>query len=189
MNLKLFNQNWGDLRFENIVSRITIPILAVALVIAVIKLSNVKPIVTVLPPNLTETAQIAHNEANTATKKSYGLYIAQMLGNVHPGTVDFLVTSLEDILHPTIYHDVKEGIMDQISLIQQEDLSITFEPRTIDYWKDTNRVVIHGNRTTEGRGQEKSIERVTYEVEVGINNYLPQITFINVYEGIPERRK
>lgn len=189
MKFKALQQEWGELRFENVVGRLTIPVLAIGLIIAVIGLVNQKPVVTVLPPNLTETAKIAHNDANEATKKAYGLYVVQMMGNVHPGTVDFMITSMEDILHPLIYHEVKADLMDQVSLIQQEDLAISFEPRTVDYWEDTNRVVVHGNRITEGRGQENMMDRVTYEVEVEIANYLPQITYVSVYEGRPERKR
>lgn len=189
MKLKALKQEWGELRFENVIGRVTIPLLALGLVIAITAVVNQKPVVTVLPPNMTETAEIAHNDANEATKKAYGLYVVQMMGNVHPGTVDFLVTTMEDVLHPSIYHEVKDGIMDQVNLIQQEDLAISFEPRTVDYWEDTNRVVIHGNRVTEGRGQENMMERVTYEIKVGVSNYLPQVTYVDVYEGRPERKR
>ncbi len=189
MKFKALQQEWGELRFENVIGRITIPILAIGLVIAVVALMNQKPIVTVLPPSMTEEATIAHDDANEATKRAYGTYVVQMMGNVHPGTVDFLITSLEDMLHPSIYHEVKEDVMDQVSLIQQEDLAISFEPRTVDYWEDTNRVVVHGNRVTRGRGQETMMDRVTYEVEIEISNYLPQVTFVSVYEGRPERNK
>lgn len=189
MNLKTLKQQWGDVRFENLIGRITLPILAVALLVSTYSLSNQTPIITVLPPSMTESAKLSHNDANTATKKAYGLYVAQMLGNVHPGTVTFLVSAIEDVLHPSIYHDVKESVMDQVNVIEQENLSISFEPRSADYWKDTDRVVVYGNRITEGRGDNKTTEQVTYEFEVQVSNYLPQISYVNVYVGNPERKR
>lgn len=189
MEMKKFKQQWGEVRLENFIGRITMPVLAVALLISTYSLSNQTPIITVLPPNMTEEAKLAHNDANAATKKAYGLYVAQMLGNVHPGTVGFLVSAIEDILHPSIYHDVKESVMDQVNDIEQENLSISFEPRTADYWKDTNRVVVYGNRITEGRGDTKTVEQATYEFEVIVSNYLPQISYVNVYVGAPERKR
>lgn len=189
--MKLFKlkQEWGEIRLENVIGRIVIPVLAVALLVAVLFVVNKKPIITVLPPNMTEKAEIAFNDANDATKKAYGLYVIQTMGNVHPGTVDFLTSALDSVLHPSIYHQVKQEVMDQVQLIQQEDLSIRFEPRSVDYWSDTNRVVIHGNRVTEGRGQETMNERVTYEVEVEVHNYMPTVTYVSVYDGRPQRQR
>jgi conjugal transfer pilus assembly protein TraE len=189
MELKKFNQQWGAVRFENFIGRITLPILAVALLVSVYSLSNQTPIITVLPPSMTDAAKIAHNDANEATKKGYGLYVAQMLGNVHPGTVEFLVKTIEDVLHPSIYHDVKESVMDQVNTIEQENLAISFEPRSVDYWEDSKRVVVFGNRITEGRGDTKTTEKVTYEFEVQVSNYLPQMSYVNVYVGSPERKR
>ena len=178
------------MRLENIIGRIVIPLLSVAVLVAVLFLTNQQPIITVLPPNMSEPAEIAHNNANEATKKAYGLYVVEMMSNVHPGNVKFMISSLEGALHPSIYHEAKESIMDQVGLIKKEDLAITFEARSVDYWSDTNRVVIQGRRITEGRSKDDALsDMMTYEVEVEIYNYLPQITYINAYKGRPERKR
>lgn len=190
MKLNLFKQRWGDLRLENIIGRVTIPVLAIALAVAVFYITNLKPVVTVLPPNMNGPAEIAYDDANEATKKAYGVYVINMLSNVHPGNVKFMIASLEGALHPSVYHEARESLMDQVQRIKDESLSITFEPRSVDYWPDTNRVVVQGRRVTEGRVESNNLaDMMTYEVEVEISSYMPQITYINSYQGRPERRR
>lgn len=187
MQFKKLKQTWGDLNTENLVFRITMPLMALALLIAVISVVNDSETVVIQPPNMSEEAQIAAEDANRGFKKSYGLYVANLLGNVQPGSAEFLLATSEHLFHPKVYQQLRQSLIEQIQVIESEDLSTHFMPSSITYWEDTDRVVVFGKRVTQGRSEEPSSEEVTYELEVEINNYLPSVTYIDIYDGSPKR--
>lgn len=187
MQFKKLKQTWGDLNTENLVFRITMPLMALALVIAVVSVVNDSETVVIQPPNMTEEAEIAVEDANRGFKKSYGLHVANLLGNVQPGSAEFLLATSQHLFHPKVYQQLREKLVEQVQVIENEDLSTHFMPSSITYWEDTERVVIHGKRVTQGRGESPSSEDVTYELEVEIDNYLPMVTYIDIYDGSPKR--
>lgn len=187
MLLSKLRNTWSGVQFENRLFRFAMPIMALALLIAIIRLSMDKPIVVVQPPNMNGAAEIRSNAANQKFKQAYSLYAVSMLSNITPGNAQFLVETLSDMFAPKIYNEVKEGILDQLDLITNEGLSISFSPRGSDYWPDTDRVVVYGTRSVRGRDDQVLTTNVVYEMTISIVNYLPQVTFIETYEGSPRR--
>ncbi|MCK7553387.1 type IV conjugative transfer system protein TraE [Marinobacter goseongensis] len=187
MLLSKLQNTWSGVRAENTLFRFSIPIMSVALLIAVIALASKDPVVVVQPPNMNGASELRVNAANQKFKQAYALYTVSMMSNVTPGNAPFLVDTLSDIFAPRIYNEVKAGIMDQVDLITEDGLSISFSPRGSDYWPDTDRVVVYGTRTVRGRDEQALTNDVVYELTVTIQNYLPQVTFIETYEGTPRR--
>lgn len=187
MQFQKLKQTWGDMNTENLVFRITTPLMALALVIAVIAVVTKSETVVIQPPNMSEEARIAVDDANAGFRKSYGLYVASLLGNVQPGSAEFLLATSEHLFHPSVYQQLRQKLTEQIRAIEENDMSTHFMPRNITYWEDTKRVVVFGKRVTQGRGEETSAEEVTYELEIEIDNYIPKVTYIDIYPGSPER--
>lgn len=187
MQFKKLKQTWGDMNTENLVFRVTMPLMALALLIAVISVVRDSETVVIQPPNMSEEAQIAVDKANRGFKKSYGLYVANLLGNVQPGSAEFLLATSEHLFDPSVYQQLRQKLIDQVRVIEEKDLSTHFMPRNITYWEDTDRVVIFGERVTRGRSENPDKEDVTYELKIEIDNYLPKVTYIDIYPGSPKR--
>lgn len=187
MELKKLKQTWSELRLENQIHRFSLPVLAVSLLIAISVIANKDPVVVVSPPEVFERLEVGHNHASESYKLAMGLTFAGMLGNIHAGIAEFYLDTLNEIIHPKTFREVKSKVEAEIQRIKSNDLSITFYPRSTAYWPDTNRVVIYGERETKGRGNEGFREEITYEMEIEVQNFRPQITAFQTYEGKPER--
>ena len=187
MEMKKFQQSWGSIRFENHVHRIALPILALALLAMTFTHITAKPIVVVQPPNMSEEVRVAAERANDAFKRGYGTYVASILGNLHTGNTSFLLASIEHMLSPRVYTDIREKILENLERIEQERLSVSFSAQEVTYWSDTNRIVVFGVRQTKGRSDSTIEEPVTYEMEIEIQNYMPRVTWLKSYQGKPER--
>lgn len=189
MELKRLIQKWSDVKAENAIHRISLPLMAVALIVmSFIALTN-KPIIVMTPPEITEKIEVGANHAGENYKRLTALNLITLLGNVHAGTADFLITTSEELLHPNIYREVKSMIEEEVNNIKTNDLSISYATKTIDYWPDTDVVVVSGTRRTTGRGEESFSETITYEMKVAVQNYRPQITELTSYSGGPKRAK
>lgn len=187
MELKALKQTWGELKVENAFYRFSLPMLSLALIIVSILAFTNKPIIVVTPPEIAEKMEIGSNHAGDSYKRLTALNLVTMLGNVHAGTADFLMTTSEQLLHPAIYREVKATIEEEVTRIKENDLAITYGSKSIDYWPDTDLVVISGVRTTTGRGEDTFRETITYEIKVAVQNYRPQIIELTSYSGAPKR--
>lgn len=189
MKFDKLKETWSNIHTENSLHRVANVSLAIALAMLVFAFIFIdRQTVVMVPPEINEETEITHNQASASYKKSLGLYLASLIGNVHPGNTEFIMDTLDGLLAPSVYRDVKHEIMDQIDEIQIEDISITFEAQGVDYWPDTDRIVIYGNSIMRGRGDETDRTRMVYEFEVDVSGYMPQFTYINTYEGRPERQ-
>lgn len=187
MDMKKLQQTWSSIRFENHVHRVALPILAIAVLAMAYTHITAKPVVIVQPPNMSEEVQLAADKANTAFKKGYGTYVASILGNLHTGNTSFLLASIEHMLSPHVYTDIREKILENLERIEEDRLSVSFSAQEVTYWADTNRIVVFGLRETRGRSDSTIEESVTYEMEIEIQNYMPRVTWLKQYTGRPER--
>ncbi|KRW83736.1 TraE/TraK family type IV conjugative transfer system protein [Marinobacter sp. P4B1] len=187
MELKKLKQTWSELRLENLIHRFSLPVLAIALVVSISMAANKDPVVVFSPPEVFEKMEVGYSHASESYKLAMGLTFSAMLGNVHAGTANFYLDTLSQVIHPSTFREVKSQLESEIQRIKNNDLSISFIPRSTAYWPDTNRVVIYGQRETQGRGDRGFREEITYEMEIEVQNYRPQITAFRTYEGKPER--
>ena len=72
-------------------------------------------IVTMQPYTLSEEAWVTKENASRSYKEAWGFAFSQLLGNVTPGSVDFVKERLSPMLSPEIYQDVIDAIEIQSS--------------------------------------------------------------------------
>jgi conjugal transfer pilus assembly protein TraE len=185
MRLELFTDSFKALVAERQLSRYTGLALAGALLGAIILLFQKETVVVIVPPTLDERAEISASRATESFKKSYALFIAVLLGNVTPSTVNATVESMGLYLDPSIYNGIRQALSDSAEAIRSDGLSTTFSIRQIKYEHPTGKVFVTGeSRTQSSLGRTEKGER-TYEMIVGIRNYSPVITHFDVYSGPP----
>ena len=98
MKLSEFLATWRGTTLENRVWRIAILLLAVANLVLVGLVGQVERTVVLVPPVLEGEVTIAREYASQEVEESWGLYVAELLGNVSPATVDALTGVLEPLL-------------------------------------------------------------------------------------------
>lgn len=185
MDLKAFLKTWEGTQAENRWSRLFIAGLLALTFLLAIKALTKESIIVLQPPNLAQEAWVTQSASSQSYQETWGLYLAQTLGNATPSTVGFLKERLGPLLAPNIYSDVMEAIELQANQIRNDRVSMRFEPRQIAYEESTGKVFVYGHSYVRGvSGKEDRGER-TYEFVVKITQYQPTISFIDTYAGKP----
>jgi len=143
-------------------------------------------IITVVPPTLTEQAWVSKTQSESAYTEAWALYIAMMLGNVTPANASIVKDALGPLLHPDIYQSTMDVLDKQIFQIRQDRVSLSFEPQKV--LRDTvnpNRFFVTGRSVSEGPAGDKHRTNRTYEVDLQIKNYKPELSWINTNTGAP----
>lgn len=82
--------------------------------------------------------------ASDTDTRNMGSLSRRVNGNVTPGTIGFIETRLKSLLAPAIYHEVMCALKHQVEQIQHDQVTLRFEPRTIEYEAATDTVFVYG---------------------------------------------
>lgn len=158
-------------------------ILACSLLVTLIISGNKEEKIIITPQTLGSDAWVTQSKGSQSYMESWGLYLAQLQGNITPKNIDFIIERLKPIMSPKVYVDMVDDMHIQAQNIKDDRVTIRFEPETVLYEAETNRVFVTGQMFQKsGNAPEvKSIR--TFEYEIRIRNYAPIINFTTNYEG------
>lgn len=185
MKLNQFTENWNRMKVEKYWSRIAIVSLAGALFIMAFLVSNQKVPVVVMPPDMSKQGEIIEDQATQSFHEAWSHHFARTIGNVSPGNADFVRSSVEPLLAPSIYDQTLVVIERQLDEIERDQVAYTFEPREVIYDEQTQRTYVTGlHFLHQGSDETQRVNR-TYEMEWRFENYRPLLEHIETYEGGP----
>ena len=185
MKMSDFLKTWEGAEVENKWSRMFIAVLVVTVLFLSVQLAGEDKIVALQPVTLSEEAWLTSNKASQSYKEAWGMFLAQLTGNVTPTTVGFIKKRISPLLAPNIYGDVIDALEEQSQAIKNDRISLRFEPRTVEYEESTGKVFVYGYSFESGATGGESKSDRTYEYIIKISNYAPLITHINTYQGQP----
>lgn len=178
-------KTYEGLRAEARWTRYTLAALAASLAMCSVLAFTKDQVVVMQPVTLAGDAWISEKAASQSYKEAWGMFLAQLVGNVTPTNVTFLKERLSPLLSPSIYAEVMTGLDMQSQKIVQDRIVTRFEPREVAYETTTDKVFVFGRSYVKGAtGEERSEER-TYEYGIRIKNYLPMVVSAQTYEGKP----
>lgn len=190
MNFDSFKKSFSELKSETSTYKKLCAGLIAANVVLGVFLFNKQTTVVLQPWTLTTTAQLEKSYASREYKEAWGLALAELLGNITPENVDFVVERLKPLLAPDIYNDTVRNAEEQALMLKEDRVTSSFIPRTVEYEPSSKKVFVKGRKLVQGAATfsddldgkgEKS--EVTYEFEIEISNYMPVIRSIEVYSG------
>lgn len=152
-----------------------------------ISVFSTETIMTIRPPGLTAEAKISRYEANEPYHKAWGLFIAEMLGNIKPGREDFILKTMKPLLAPSIYREVTTSIQEQARIINRDHITSSFTAKNVSYVPKTNTVYVTGREISKGPGSDPVRNRRTYEMTINIQNYRPLLQALDAYDGEPDK--
>ena len=180
-----FLQTWDGHETENRFSRVVIIGLLVVCVITSLAAWRTERSIILVPPTLTQEVEVTRSQASSEFKESWGLFLAELLGNTTPANADFLKPAVEPLLAPDIYRSVLDAMSDQIKAIKMDRVAISFTPRHVDYEAETNKVFVSGELKSQGPSSKPDVKPRTYEFIIAIKNYRPRLEYIDVYPDSP----
>lgn len=160
-------------------------ILGFGAVYSIVHFNNQHDRTVLVPPNLDAKAVIAWNHADREYLKSFGLYIASMVGNIQPKSSTVVLDAVSAFMDPSIYADFRRQLLAVIEdpVFKASGSVISFLPATIQYEAETNRVFVTGTLITSTSGAQKYNKQVVYEIGAAIRSGRPWVTHFLSYEG------
>ncbi|QSA98089.1 TraE/TraK family type IV conjugative transfer system protein [Methylococcus sp. EFPC2] len=185
MKLTHLLESWRIVQAENRLHRVVLIGLVITNGISALAALRTERAVVLVPPNLTKEVEITRNTASSELKESWGLYLAELLGNVTPATSEFIANALAPLLSTEIYRSVMDAMSEQISAIKMDHIATSFKPRQVNYESETDKVFVTGELTTQGPNSKAETRNRTYEFVLSTRNYRPRLDYIDVYPDEP----
>jgi conjugal transfer pilus assembly protein TraE len=186
MKFALFTKSWGEAVRENASKNVLLGVLIVSNAMAVIGWFRTEKTIVLVPPQHDERMEVSASRASEGYKRAWALTVAQLCGNITPGSADFVLQTLGDLLSPSAYRAVAAKLAEQVADIKRDSITVSFEPREIRFVPGTDTVYVSGQFSSQGvSGQPIKAVR-TYEMAVDIRFGRPWITQFRPYEGMPD---
>ena len=164
-------------------SRLLILLLLISNIVLGIAVSSKSSTVVMVPPNLEQDAWVTSQDGSMSLRESWATYVATLLGNVTPRSVNQVGPMLGKIIYPGAYKEVMEHIAVLKREVETEQLEIQFAPTGVFPIPSKNAVAVSGEfRMRSARGNEKRFLR-TYVIGMNVRNYQPSVYSIEILEG------
>ncbi len=189
MKADKLTRSWSAALGENKFLKIIISALVLCNLIAVSGWQSKDAVVRLIPPTLTEETVVAQNQADEVYHKSFALHVANLIGNVSPDNVQFIISSIEPLLSPAIRNEVMTILADQVDSIQTNELSMTYRAREVIYDPVQNMTWVSGIQTRKNRDGTENSQIRTFEIVLRVKNGLPEMNFIDAYPDVPKLKR
>lgn len=189
MQLSKYKESFSSLKRENRFGNLVVFGLLGVLFVKSCFLFSKDTVVVMQPWTMTQDAELSSTRASRTYQEAWALALAEMLGNITPDSLDFLLDRLKPMLSPKIYIEVIRNAQEQAIYLKEDRITQVFEPRTVEYEKTTGKVFVHGYSYITGASQgtgnrEKPIRNeLTFEFRIKIAQYMPVVEDIAVYTG------
>lgn len=168
---------------ENKFSRMALAIQTFVILALTIGLVNKDTTIVLVPATLTEKSEVGASFASKQTKVMWGMYLANLFGNVTPTSSKVLKDMVSPHLTSSLWGDTREAIDKQVEEINKEQLSLSFAPTIAREDPATGYVIVTGELVIRGlRGQERR-ELRTYEMGFVVRNYNVMLDHLRVMQG------
>lgn len=185
MKWSVFSNSWRDLKFQNFLFRLMVPMLIMANLISAIGWLQKDRITVLVPPVLTEATSVSKRSADAGYKKAWGLFVSGLLGNVTPGNAEFVMESIQLLMSPRVFSQLRQAVATDIDMIKKDGVTISFEQKTVFYEPESDKVFVIGRTgISNAAGSVSKFDRV-YEMRVVVDNGQPQVVDIDTYVGKP----
>ena len=184
-----FFKTWDGAQAENKLHRLSNVSLIIVVALLVGLLMGKEETVILKPVTLGSDAWITKSKSSESYKEAWGLFFAQMTGNITPDNVGFFKERLKPMLSPQIYIEVIDTIELQAKDIEDDRITMRFEPRLVEYEDTSDKVFVYGYSFVKGSDGVEDRKERTYEYRLKIDNYAPMIVDLNTYEGKPRSER
>lgn len=191
MNILNITKSWDGMNKVTSLAMISNVILTTVVLILGVMVYTNKPVVTLVPPHLTEEAQVGISTADAQYLMSWGLYFANMTGNVTPTNVRFVADAISPIVSSEIYPALRRQLYALAAdpLFSERGGSVSFETQDIDYDSPSNKVFVTGEQVSKTSAGKQKGTKYVYEMQFEIQNRRPLLVAVDHYQGQPRTAK
>jgi conjugal transfer pilus assembly protein TraE len=184
MNLHSFGRTWDRALRTNLL----LGLLAISQMAAVIVLTlsfvDSKTRVVLVPPNLTTQARVGYVTASGNYLKAWGLYLAEMIGNITPANADFTIKSIHRLFSADIYVATERQIAQYAGSERKTGIVSFYHAHEIRWQPATKTVFVTGDMvTTTADGSTSGRVEETFQFGMQVVDGQPVVTHFLAYHG------
>lgn len=186
MKWRIYSGDWESTKKANLALLIAVALQAVGNVFLATDVLSTDTRVVLVPPQLSKEARIGYGSANVSYYKAWGMYVAEMVGNLTPANTHFVVNSLEKLMGPRTFQAIKTGLYAEKDEEIEYHVTTAFDAQGIIWQPLTSTVFITGylhQISPAGRYTAGGVQ--TYEMHIQIKEGQPVITQFQDYPGAP----
>lgn len=184
MKFNSFFSQWESTKTANVVLLIAVGAMAVANVMLSLDLMRTKVERELIPPRLDQQVRVGYASADAAYYKSWGLYVAELVGNISPGNANFVAEALGRLFTSSDAQHVRTQVLAEGHSLQQNGSVMYFKAKKLVYDPDTQTVFVTGTqRQISPDGSSLSAQEFTYQMQVKIVQGQPVLTGLTAYPG------
>ncbi|MEB8475613.1 type IV conjugative transfer system protein TraE [Acidithiobacillus ferriphilus] len=186
MNLKLFSLKIDTLLKNNAVLLAVVIVLTVLLAIFGWELAMAKRETILVPPELNKAVKIGYASADADYYKSWGLYVAELVGNLTPGNAPFVADNLGRLFDAASYQKVKQAVLSSAKEEAEEQANFVFDAQNVIWQPVNDTVFVQGLLyQINPEGQMVSKQKYTFQMSVHIQAGRPVLGGFEPYVGSP----
>lgn len=164
--------------------------LAIAVVCLTYGMLSKDETVVVVPPTFTEEITFVGNQASEAYKTGWGLFVANLAGNISERNSTFVADTLRKMFKAKDADNFERQLTAQVQALKVRGVRENFTPLDLIYNSEVDTVWVYGDKKTVSvRSGASTTQKWTYEVRIIASSGMPKITHFTQYEGAPNTRK
>lgn len=140
--------------------------------------------IVIVPAGLAGKTSVEWTSADSSYYKSFGLFVATLIGNITPHNVKFVSDALSPYMGSVIYSDIRKRMLSLAESAQFRDSATAtrFVPASVLYEPDTHKVFVQGQMIITTAISSRA-EEMVYEMTLVIKDGMPIVDSISSYEG------
>ncbi|WP_256384981.1 TraE/TraK family type IV conjugative transfer system protein [Photobacterium toruni] len=163
--------------------------LTVAVIVLIFMVMSKKETVIVVPPTFNEEITFVGNQASEAYKTGWGLFTANLAGNISERNQAFVVDTLRKMFRAKDADNFEHQLQAQVDALKVRGVRESFTSLDLIYNSDVDLVWVYGDKkTVSTRTGASTTQKWTYEIRITASNGMPKIDHFSQYSGAPETR-
>ncbi|PKY11831.1 type IV conjugative transfer system protein TraE [Acidithiobacillus marinus] len=184
MNFNLFRKNVDELSSK---SRILVGVVVLLSIIIAIEgwvIATQSTRVVIVPPYLNKQVRVGYADADSAYYESFGLYVAELVGNLTPGDAKYVADALGKLFGAGSYQSVKSKVMTSAEEEKADNANFTFSARKT-IWQSANNTVFVEGVLHQINSSGETVEKLpyTFQMQVHIEAGQPVLSSFEPYPG------
>lgn len=184
MNLDLFRKNFDNLVSKNRLYAATVVVLLVIVLMQEWTIATQSTRMVIVPPYLDKAAKVGFSSADKDYYESFGLYVAELVGNLTPGSAPYVAKALGKLFGPGSYNIVKGKVLASAAEEKADGANFSFTAHRTIWQPATSTVFVEGHlHQINSSGVEVENIPYTFEMRVHIEAGQPVLSSFTDYPG------
>lgn len=168
MNLGLFRKNFDGLISKNRLFGLVIILQCIIILTQWWALVTMSSRTVIRPPFLHNTSWVGWNSASKNYYESWGDYVAELVGNLTPGSAPYVAKDLAKLFGPNSYQIVKNKVLASAAEEKADGANFSFSIKET-IWQKSNKTVFVEGKLRQINSSGTMVENLPYTFQMRVH--------------------